>query len=148
MSFYIYYIFHFIIGVVILLTYFYLLKKIVFDTKIPIKLLCLSIFLLLSNTPAGKYSLYIFNISISSYHYQNCEGNFHIKNTQFEHKWSNKQEIQRDMKQWHEQYHRKEEDIVYRTFDFKWWMFWEYYTYYTTDVYELPLLPKECKKMN
>ena len=147
MSFFLYYIFQFLLAVGIIILFIFLLKKIIFDKQLIIKLISLLGFLILINLPVGKNSLDLVNVELSTYRYQNCESNFHRNVTQFEHKWCNKQELQTEMEVWHEQYHRVESDTLYRTFDFKWWMFWEYYTYYSTDVYQLPLLPDTCKKL-
>ncbi len=147
MAFFSYYLLHTLLALAVLLVFFYLIKQAIKNANIYIKLICIASFFILSNMPLGKYGLGLFNIIQVTYHYQNCEADFRVNNTPLEHKWKTKADLLSTFDVWKEQYHKKTiEDTLYRTFDFKWWMFWEYYTYYTTDIYQLPLLPKDCKK--
>lgn len=147
MSFFLYYFFHFLIGFGTLAFFVYLIFKMIKSATVHSKLISLLAFIVLSNTPLGKYTLGIFNHTIGSYNYQNCEGKHRIHVTQIEHEWQSKQELLNDFEMQKKAYPVIDNSILYRTFDFKWWMFWEYYTYFTKDVYELPLLPSDCKKM-
>lgn len=146
MSFYLYYIYHAILAVGVAAIFFYLLKKITIKSNARIKLISLVVLLILSNFSFFKYGIGILNINLANYRYQNCDGRCCILNTQFEHKMDTKEDLINYYRIWKEDYHIVDDTVLYRTFDFKWWMFWEYYTYYSTDIYELPLLPKECKK--
>ena len=149
MSFYLYYIFHALLAVSILVAFFYLSKAIILNPRIHIKLISLLAFFALSNVSIGKSGLSLLKNDIGSYHYQPCHGNFGYNCNGIENEWRDKKAL---LEKFHSdnvtRHPENENDILYRTFDFKWWMFWEYYTYYTTDIYELPLLPKQCKKMN
>ncbi len=143
-----YYFIHFLAGFGTLAFFIYLIFKIIKNTDIHTKLGSFLVFIILSNLSIGKYALSIFSNNVASYNYQNYEGKHRIHIGLMEHKWQSKQQLLDDFEMQKKAYPRPDNSVLYRTFDFKWWMFWEYYTYYTTDVYELPLLPDDCKKMD
>ncbi len=93
MSFFLYYFFHFLIGFGTLALFTYLIFKITRDSNVRTKLVSFLAFIILSNTPLGKYTTCIFGSKISSYYFRNCKGEHSIHITQFEHKWQSKQEL-------------------------------------------------------
>lgn len=143
MDFYFYYFFHAAVALFSIIVLLYLIKKII-SSSTRTKLLSFLLLLVISNFSFFKYGVSILNINIANYRYQNCDGSFRYLNTQFEHKMDTKNQVLDEFNHWKKQYHIVDDTLLYRTFDFKWWMFWEYYTYYTTDIYQLPLLPKQC----